>query len=238
VEALKKPAFVLLYNSRDITQDVSKYLLSITYTDKDQGESDELDITVEDVDGFWRNTWYPQKKDTLQLSIGYDNGTLTDCGTFEIDEITLSGPPDVVTIKSLAAGISKAMRTKNSQSFENLTLRQIAQFIASKHRFTLLGSIGNIKFNRVTQKKETDLGFLHRVSSDYGFLFSVRNKQLIFTSVFEIENGSSVIEIDRTELRTYSLKDKTSETYKEANVKYHDPKHKESERGKSYDLAK
>lgn len=232
MEAIRKPAFKLLYNSRDITEDISKYLLSVTYVDKIKGESDELDISVEDVNGLWRNTWYPKKGDVLKFSIGFNDSALVDCGTFEIDEITLSGPPDIATIKSLAAGVSKAVRTKLRKSFESQSLRQIAQYIADKHGFKLTGNIGNVNFERVTQNKETDLSFLHRIATDYGYLFSIRDKQLIFTSVFEIENGSAVTEINRTDLRSYSITDKTSETYKEANVKYHDPNSKKVNQAK------
>jgi uncharacterized protein len=216
--------FKLLYNSVDITNDITKYATSIVYTDNDEGESDQVEVSLEDVDALWRNNWYPTKGDKLTLSIGFnDDDTLVNCGSFDIDEIALNGLPDVVTIRAIAAGIKKAIRTKNSKSFENQSLRQIANYIAIKNKLTLIGNIGNIQFERVTQHREKDLSFLRRISMEYGYLFSVRDNQLIFTSVFEIEAGKVVLEIDRSEIRTYNLKDKTGETYKGANVKYHNP---------------
>jgi len=223
-DTVRKAKFKLLYNSVDITNDITKYSTSISYTDNDEGESDQVEVSLEDVDALWRNNWYPVKGDKLSLSIGFnDDDTLVSCGTFEIDEITISGPPDVVTIKAIAAGIKKAIRTKNSKSFENQTLKQIANYIATKNKLTLVGNIANIQFERVTQHREKDLGFLRRISMEYGYLFSVRDNKLIFTSVFDIEAGKVVLEIDRSEIRSYSLKDKTADTYKAANVKYHNP---------------
>jgi phage protein D len=35
-----KPIFSVLYNSKNITADISNYMLSITYADKTEGESD------------------------------------------------------------------------------------------------------------------------------------------------------------------------------------------------------
>ena len=49
------------------------------------------------------------------------------CGVFEIDEINLSGPPDVVTIRGMATGIVNSLRTKKSDAHESKTLKQIAE---------------------------------------------------------------------------------------------------------------
>lgn len=224
MEKIRQAKFKIVYDGRDITQDISANVLSVSYTDNDSKEADEIDISVEDVEALWRNSWYPQKGSTISLSMGYEeDGILVDCGTFEIDEISIQGPPDTINIKAIAAGFKKGMRTKKSKSFENQTLRQIAQFVASQNGLTLVGTIANIKFTRVTQNREKDLSFLARIAHEYGYLFSVRDNKLIFTSVFEIEAGQPVLTIDRSELRGYSIKDKTSETYKEVSVQYHNP---------------
>jgi phage protein D len=223
VEAIRKPAFKIVYNNKDITADVSANVLSIAYTDNDEKEADEIDLSFEDVDGLWRNSWYPVKGSTIKLSIGYNDGALVDCGTFDIDEVTIQGPPDTINIRGIATGFKKAMRTKKSRGFENQTLRQIAQAIARDNGLTIVGTIADIKFVRVTQNREKDLSFLARIADEYGYLFSVRESKLIFTSRVDIENGQPVLSIDRGELRSYSIKDKTSETYKGATAKYHNP---------------
>jgi phage protein D len=79
------------YNGVDITEDITRYLLSATYVDNDEGESDNIEITVEDVDGLWKNGWYPTKGAKLGFSIGYESDDLlVDHGEFEIDEILLT----------------------------------------------------------------------------------------------------------------------------------------------------
>jgi phage protein D len=227
METLIKPTASVIYEGKDITADVFKYMLSLTYTDKVEGESDELEIQLEDAEGLWNGPWYPTKGDTLKVSLGYENTALVDCGTFEIDEIECSGPPDTVSIRGLAAGIKKAVRSKNSKAYENQTLKQIAQAIASKHGFSVTGTIENIKFTRVTQNAEHDLSFLRRLSEEFGHTFSVREKQLVFTLMYDLEKGKTVVAIDRTDLMSYSIKDKTSQSYRTAVVKYHNPTNKQ-----------
>lgn len=41
----------------DVTDDVNKYLLSFTYTDYDDGNSDDINITLDDRDGKWIKHW-------------------------------------------------------------------------------------------------------------------------------------------------------------------------------------
>ncbi|MGL5631261.1 MAG: hypothetical protein ACRDD3_02775, partial [Azovibrio sp.] len=87
VAKVRQPVFVLTYEQKNITSDISPYVCSIGYMDNLTGKSDELDVQLEDVDGRWIDHWYPGKGDTLSLKIGYEGSPLLPCGTFEIDEI-------------------------------------------------------------------------------------------------------------------------------------------------------
>src|SRR5574344_1496630 len=127
------PTFKLEYNQKDITKDVSDYVVNIDYTDFESGQSDEISITFEDSEKLWQSSWIPSKGDSLRLYIGYLGEKLLNCGVFEIDEIEFVTPPDTLTVKALATGIKKALRQNNSVAYENKSLKQIANEIAKKH---------------------------------------------------------------------------------------------------------
>ena len=133
------PIFKLEYNHKNITEDVSDYVVTIEYSDYEQGQSDEIAITFEDAEGLWNGAWIPSKGDALRLYIGYVGSKLLNCGIFEIDEIEYNSPPDTLIVKALATGIKKAFRQPNSVGYENKTLKQIANEIARKHELTLVG---------------------------------------------------------------------------------------------------
>lgn len=217
----------LIYNGKNITQSILQYVLSFTYTDKAQGEADELEISMEDVDGLWKNEWYPSKGDKVTARIITINGTL-ECGTFTVDELSGSGNSegDMFTLKAIAAPITKALRTKNSYAHENKTLKAIANTIAAKHGLKVVGKIDNIIIDRVTQYRETDLNFLRRLASDYGFTFSIRDSQMIFTNIYEIEDRTAALTISKNELTAWQVSDKTNKTYQKATVAHHNPKKK------------
>lgn len=219
---VRQPNFIVTYAGKNITSDVSSSLISITYTDHAEGESDEIEIVVEDSEGLWRSSWYPTKGEKIVLEIGYDN-MLMPCGTFEVDEIELSGPPDTICIRALAAPIKGKLRTKNSSAHEKKTLKEIANTIAGKNGLTVTGEIEDVRFDRVTQNRETDLGFLKRISYEFGHVFSVRDKQLIFTTIYKLEDAGPVSTIDRSDLASYSIRDKTASSFKKSEVKYSNP---------------
>jgi len=207
-------AFSVTYNNKNITADIAKYLLSLTYSDKTEGESDEVSIELEDVDGHWQNSWYPEDGAALKVTIGRLN-----CGDFEIDEIELKGPPDTVTIRGMATGIKNSLRTPKSDAHENKTLRQIAEKIATKNNFTIAGDIPEITIGRVTQNKETDVAFLKRISGKYGVIFSVRGTVITFTDIYKLEGRNVSFSVDKTELSQYSIKDKSEGAAQNAKVK-------------------
>jgi phage protein D len=222
---IKKPLFKIFYNGKNITQDLSLYLLSVRYTDKVIGESDDIEITLEDTDRRWVDGWYPTKGDRIKLQMGYE-GSLLDCGEFEVDEISMTGPPDVISIRGIAAWVTTPMRTKDSKAHENKTLKEIAEFVAKKNGLELIGQIYTIRIARSSQNQEPDIAYLDRISRQFGYVFSIRGTQLIFTSIFDLEDGLPVKEIDRNDIASYTITDKTSETYSKAVVKYQDPKTK------------
>jgi phage protein D len=226
VEALtpvKAPRFLLTYAQKDVSTTISQFLLSLTYTDKLKGEADELEITLSDKAGRWRNAWYPQKGDVLALQIGYATEARLPAGEFQIDEVEFSGPPDTVTIRGLAAGINEDVRTKRSLAYEKQALRQVVQAAAIRHGFKVVGTIGDLRFERITQNGETDLAFLKRLAEAYGYAFSVKGKTLVFHDLAELDAQAAVLVIKRQHLNSYSLKDKATGVYRGVTVKYHDP---------------
>jgi len=223
---VKSPRFEIVYNGKNITEDLTPYLLSVTYSDREKDESDEVDFSIEDTDARWRDNWYPAKGDKINLRLGYDDMML-DCGDFEVDEVEAVGAPDVVNIRALGSGITTAMRTRDSYAHEQTTLKEIVERFAKKHGLTLVGTILTLRIERSTQNREPDVAYLKRLADEYGYLFSIKGKKLVFTSVFDIEKGLPVYSLDRSEMINYRFLDKTVATFKKAKTKHHKPQSKE-----------
>lgn len=220
METLKQNICRIIINGKNVTEDITPYLSRVSYTDKVEAESDDVTLVFEDTEEHWQNGWYPQQGDTISLEIGSSSASV-DCGVFEIDEIELEVAPDTVTIKAIGAAISKALRTKTSKAFEKQSLKQIAQYFATKHGLRLTGAVGElqkIQIERKTQDRQTDLSFLAGLAKEYGIVFSVRGDQLIFMDSDELERQSTVLIFHKNELSRARFADKTSQVYGAAVV--------------------
>lgn len=225
---LQQITYRVTYNSKNITKDISEFLLSLSFKDNVQGETDEFEISLEDSQLLWQNDWYPLKGDKVQIEI-IDGDSILNCGVFSIDENNLKSDRsgDTFTIRGLAAGMTKQLRTKRSTAHESKTLAEIARTLASKNGLTVVGAIDDIRIDRVTQYRETDLRFLARMARSYGYTFSIRDTQLIFTSIYDLEKKDHILSLDKTDVISFEFNSKSNDTAKRAHVKYHNPANNE-----------
>jgi len=226
VAKVPHPVFVLSYEQKNITSDITPYVRSVTYIDYLSGQSDELEVELEDADGRWVGPWYPGKGDTLSLKIGYQDAPLLPCGAFEIDEIEFAAPPSIVSIRALATGIKRSVRTRVGRAYEDTTLAVVAQRIAKRNKLTLTGKIRDIRIDRVTQYQERDVEFLTRLAREYGYAFKIVGAKLVFTELADLRDSGTVTTLNATDLTAIRMRDKIKDIYQEAKVKYHDPKTK------------
>jgi phage protein D len=222
---VRTPTWILTYAGVNITADVTSMVEAIVYESHEQHLADEVQVTLEDRDGRWQGPWFPIYGDVVTLQIGYAGEPILPCGSFQVDEIELQGPPDAVHLRCIAAGITPALRTPTSARFESQTLAEIAATVAARHGFTVIDAspASSLIFSRVTQRQETDLQFLHRLANAYNYDFSVRGTQLVFYPRNSLESVPAVLALKRTDLITFAFKGKTGQIYQAAQVSYQNP---------------
>jgi len=220
----KQPAYELIWNGKDLTKALDPYLTNLVFADREQGESDELEFTLDDREGLWRNQYYPRKGDPVSLKLGWKDGVFDPCGSFQIDEIETvrSTQGHFVTIKALSAIITEPLRTKRRARYENITLLRLATTIASKGGMTVSGYIENITLKGIAQHRETDLGFLRRVSTMYGYVFSIKSNKLVFTKSDRLQARASVARISPDNCDSIRITDATDLSVKSVKHTYWD----------------
>lgn len=225
-EQVPQARFVLLYQQRNITRDISQYLNTLTYSDHLTGEADSLEIELEDSEGHWLDAWYPGHGDSLTLSIGWLGQPLRNVGRFEIDEIELNSPPSTVHIRALGAGIQTALRTTEHRAYENTSLDAVAEQVAARQGLELVGRIEPIKLDRLTQQ-EPDLTFLRNLAGEYDYAFKVAGKRLVFHAIAELASGVPVATLRLQDLANVRLRDQITWVPKAVEVKHQDPAKKQ-----------
>lgn len=217
--------FVLTYQQRNITHDVSKHLASISYADNLTGQADSLDVELEDTESKWLDAWYPGHGDALALSLGWAGKPLRQLSRLEIDEVDFSSAPTTVAIRALATGINTALRTTEHKAYENTTLAAVAEEIAKRQGLTLIGSIEPIKLDRLTQQ-ESDLEFLRNLADEYDYAFKVTGSRLVFHAISELAKGTPVAKLSLKELSSVRLRDQIRTVPQAVAVKHKEPAQK------------
>ncbi len=237
---------LVTYDDKDISTDLQPYLKGVSYTDNLSGEADDLQLTLEDKEGLWQSTWFPDKGATLDVSIKLSNWQgineqTVRLGLFEIDEITSQGVPSEVQIKAVSVPDSNSLRGKErTRSWEKAELKKIANDIATDAELALVYDVEdyNPTIDRAEQTEQSDLSFLYKLCADHGLALKICNKQVVIFDEAKYETADAVMLLLKPgaiststlavvdKLKSYSLRSKVRDTYKACHVKYQESKKK------------
>jgi len=220
------------YCQKDITHDLAPYLLELTYTDYAHGKADDLELRLADPERLWMKDWFPTKGEkveaSLKLHTSNNEQKTLKCGIFEIDEIEISGFPLEVTIRAHSALVTKDLKlTKRTKSWENTSLKSIAQEIAGREGLTLLFDGDNPQWKRIDQNNESDLAFLKRLCEKTGHYLKLAEEKLIISQETFEKGGPLAGEIKFSDIISFYLADKTHRIYKKCRVSYWDAEKKQ-----------
>jgi uncharacterized protein len=227
--SVHSPQWILNYAGVNISGEISAMVRAISYIDRLGARSGELCVEVEDHAQRWQGPWYPALGDVIEAFLGYNGGQLLECGSFQVDDLQLSGPPDVFRLRCLAAYVTPAMRTRNSAAYEGQTLLAIAATIAGKYGLGLVSAreVEDVAFERVTQRDETDLEFLWRLADEFGYDFTIRNSQMVFYAHAILQASAPIATIVRSDLARFDFRNRTRRIYTAASAAYFDPSGKQ-----------
>lgn len=123
-----------------------------------------------------------------------DREETLDCGEFELDAVTVNGPPQTVTIKATSLPYSCAIRqTAKSRSWENTSLSAIAKNIASQNGMgVMFESHYDPKYTRVEQYRTSDIAFLSKLCHNAGASLKATNNVIVIFDQSEYENKKPV----------------------------------------------
>lgn len=174
---VRKPQFKLIAKGQDITEKLSKNLISISYEDKEKDESDEISLSIF---GLYSKPFFG---DSLELFLGYEK--LFKCGSFSVNVVSknyISNTTEVrATAVNFSGNASVNIKEKKTRSFQNSTLFTIARKIAKENNLKIKTSGEDQNIVSVLQNNQNNLEFLYALLFDYGFICSVKENTLIIT---------------------------------------------------------
>lgn len=236
--------------AKDISEELSKYLLSCSYTDNMGGQADDLTITLEDRAGLWFADWFPSTGAMLNVTIHVYNWNslmegekVLELGKFQIDEIEVQGSPSTVQIKATTILQDTPLQgVKKNRTWENISIWKCADDICQENGLTLFWDCDeNPNLDHVEQSDESDLAFLQKVCKDAGFSLKADIEQLIIFDEKKYEAKDATLTFSRpgttfagdgtTQVINlfsgWSMRAKTRDIYYKCHVKHSKGKGKE-----------
>ncbi|OIT17073.1 phage tail protein [Ralstonia solanacearum] len=187
-----RPVYRLIAGNKDVTERFKGRLIELTLTDNRGFEADQLDITLNDSDG---KLALPDKGTRLSLSLGWADTGIVPKGTFKVDELEHTGPPDRLTIRARSAELDGGLTTRRENSYSGKTVGEIVRSIALRNQLThLVGrTLASQVIEHVDQTGESDASFLTRLARDFDAIATVKNGTLLFIPAGVPTSGSGLV---------------------------------------------
>lgn len=227
---------------KDVWEEISTDLLSFSFSDSETNAADSLSITLKDETGKWAQRWKPDPGERVKASIkkiidGKVVGTL-NCGKFFVDTMKVQGAPRTFEMGAVSIPLNKPIRKLiKSKAWEKTSLKKIASAIAEEADIELLwDSESDPEYDRVDQKKESDLKMVSRLCDEAGLSIKVTDDKLVIFDQHSYENKKPVktVTLGESDVLNYSFETSQSDLYKSVTVSYRSPKKKKKGRAGGY----
>lgn len=219
--------------------DISRHCTEFSFTSNAEGQLDHISLQLQDRDGrVWQGEKWPLRGDILEPVIIVEdwkrNGDYHEliCGQFELDQPTLTGPPDVIDLKGTTAKMKTSSQAeKKTTGWEKISLKQVAGDIVGRNGYGLVWKGKDKTYERLDQKFQADLAYLERLAREAGNVVKVvegdvhiidlqdmmhEPPSFIFSRLQSFEKGPAI--------ETYSFTGQVNEKYKACQVIWQDTK--------------
>ena len=224
-EGTPKYEGLIKINGVNVWEEMKRDVTEIQFEDFASGQSDNLDITVEDSEGRFINEWAVDKGTEFDAQLRLMNWQTPgdeqsiDFGNFLCDEIDINGFPIEVKIRALAL---PTFGTKNTKKWEQISISQIATDICSNLGVELIYYADDIIIDSRQQSSQTDIDFLYSLCNEYGFGMKAFRRKIIIFDRERQDAAEAVSDIDIYDIagEGFTIKESTEGTYTGAKCNY------------------
>lgn len=121
------------YENGNMTESISPYLQSISFSDTIAGAGDSFSFNLADPKKLFMNKWKPNTGAELYAAatlIGFDSTQKERkrvFGHFDVATVSVNGPPHNVTLTASSIPKGKGTKTKRTKSYEKTNLKKLVR---------------------------------------------------------------------------------------------------------------
>lgn len=239
----RRVTYKILYDGKEVG--LSSRCESISYTDNDSAQADEITISLIDKNMGWAmNGFIPEKEHDLDVTLYFNDwipgsGAIQEyhCGNFTIDDITYSGGSGghKCEIKGISLPVSESFKTgKVSKVWEKVTVKQIAEEIKGKYGMsTLYYWAEEPIIEKIDQEEKSDSEFLSELCKQQGLCIKIYKKGLVIFDKKQYEaRGTTATFSKESDLEEWTWNSTLVGTYTGAKISYTQIDKKEKDKNK------
>ncbi|MES9901112.1 MAG: contractile injection system protein, VgrG/Pvc8 family [Sedimenticola sp.] len=176
-----RPDYRITIDGAGYTASFKDRLISLTLRDLRGFEADTLTLTVSDHDNIIS---LPRRGAVITPAIGWTGETLIEKGTFIVDEVSHSGPPDTITITARSADFREGIKTQRTHSWHDTTLGDLLRTLATRHKLEAVVSpaLDSLAIPHLDQTNESDANLLTRLGRQHDAIAAIKSGRLLFTA--------------------------------------------------------
>lgn len=178
----REAAYRLVVDGREIA--LGSRLISLSLTERRGTEADELRLELDDSDG---RLAVPPSGAEISLALGWrflpdGDPILIDKGTFKVDERSHAGAPDRLVIRARSADLTRAFRTRRTESWQDVDLGQVLRDLAGRHGLEprIDPTLAARAIDHLEQGRESDAAFLARLGRQHDAVATIKAGRLLF----------------------------------------------------------
>ena len=217
-----KPVFQIVADGKDITALINDRLLLLRTSDKPGMESDEFELRIDD---RAQAVTLPSRGAKIEVFLGYGAQAMVRLGSYTVDEVEVTGPPDTITLRGKASDMRGSGKTTRSGSWEDVALAKIVSDVAARNGWEP-GCTVQTKVPRVDQRNESDFNFITRLAKQYDCTAKVASGKLVVLPRQGGQSASgkaiSTVTINRADASRYSFRLGDRSTQKAVKTQHQD----------------
>jgi phage protein D len=223
------PKFKIIAEGVNITQQIQQRLISLRTTDEAGMKSDCLSLELDDRDGKLE---LPRHGAKLSVSLGYEQTGLTKVGDYFVDETSVSGWPQTMSISAKAADLTGSetgdIKSSLTRSFDNIRFGELVTTIAGESGMTgkISSALSDILFTHLDQTEESNLHLLTRLAESHNGVAKVTNDLLIVAKALEAKSMGGMnlqtIIVDKVQVSDYRASITDRDAYASVTATWHD----------------
>ncbi len=209
---------------------VRSRVISLSVTDESTEQSDTCTIELSDP----RNEFdIPDAGHVISVSLGYETA-LRNMGQFVIDSVKIAGPAHRLTLEAKAAPFTAAggfsgVQTRNTRSFDEITLGDLVATIAGEHGLApaISPELASKELLHIDQTNESDINFLTRLARQFQAVCKPTFGRLVFAKRGEGKSVSGLalpsVSLDPTQVTSWSGTLGKRTAFAKVETTHHDP---------------